>query len=107
MVDCTKFFSEEVKRRTDDSPEYGLHILVLTDLDLQSVYCARVIEQMERLEVPHGQWEEKYKTHWKSQGFSYLQSMLNSINQSITRNIGKLVSNQSINQSINQWLLYP
>ncbi|OWA52943.1 hypothetical protein BV898_17385 [Hypsibius exemplaris] len=55
MVDCTKFFSQEVKRRLtdDDDPEYGLNILVLTDLDLQSVYCARVIEQMERLEVPH------------------------------------------------------
>ncbi|XP_055337986.1 uncharacterized protein LOC129588008 [Paramacrobiotus metropolitanus] len=53
MVDCAKFFSEEVKRQTDDSPDYGLHIRVLTDLDLQSVYCARVIDQMDRLEMPH------------------------------------------------------
>lgn len=64
MVDCAKFFSEEVKRRTDDSPDYGLHIRVLTDLDLQSVYCARVIEQMERLEMPHGKHDKSVHIAW-------------------------------------------
>ena len=54
MADCTKFFAEEVRARTDDNPGYGFNILVLTDLDLQSVYCVRVIEQMELLDIPHG-----------------------------------------------------